>query len=132
MLRLVTPISSPKMTKMLGFLSCAIRFILPSWCGRALVRVLQEAATVHNRAAVRMVPVGAILGLVFLTGATPQRTANGNVVTSTADPRVRIEVPARASYVGTEAWVLYGIAECRQFVYAEPDSSKIVRRLYWI
>jgi hypothetical protein len=79
-----------------------------------------------------MVPVGAILGLVFLTGATPQRTANGNVVTSTADPRVRIEVPARASYVGTEAWVLYGIAECRQFVYAEPDSSKIVRRLYWI
>ncbi|HEY2554671.1 MAG TPA: hypothetical protein VGI15_05415 [Candidatus Cybelea sp.] len=53
-------------------------------------------------------------------------------MTSTADPQVRIEVPVRAAYVGSDAWVLYGIADCRQFVYAEPGSSNIVKRLYWI
>ncbi len=79
-----------------------------------------------------MFPAAAALGLIFLTAATPQRMADGNLVTSTADPRVRIEVPARAAYVGTNAWVLYGIADCRQFVYAEAGSSKIVQRLYWI
>jgi hypothetical protein len=87
---------------------------------------------VHNRTKVRGVPIAALFGVVFLTAATPQRAANGNVVTSSAAPQVRIEVPARASYVGTDAWVLYGIADCRQFVYAEPDSNKTVKRLYWI
>ncbi|HEX3370173.1 MAG TPA: hypothetical protein VHS56_11405 [Candidatus Cybelea sp.] len=76
--------------------------------------------------------MAATFGLVFLTAATPQRAANGNVVTSTAEPQVHIEVPARAAYVGTDAWVLYGIADCRQFVYAEPDSNNIVKQLYWI
>jgi hypothetical protein len=79
-----------------------------------------------------MVRIGAVLGLILLTAATPQRAANGNVVISTAQPQVRIQVPARAAYVGTNAWALYGIADCRQFVYAEPGSNETVKRLYWI
>ncbi|HEY2475987.1 MAG TPA: hypothetical protein VGI19_14450 [Candidatus Cybelea sp.] len=74
----------------------------------------------------------AAVSLFLLTAAVPQRTADANVVTSSADPSVRIEVPRSAHYVGTQAWVLYGIADCRQFVYADLDAANNVTRLYWI
>ena len=54
------------------------------------------------------------------------------MVSSTADPRVRIAVPRQVDYVGTDAWVLYGIANCQLFVFAEPDAHYAVKRLYWI
>src|SRR6202042_2104122 len=37
-----------------------------------------------------------------------------------------------ARYGGTDAWVLYGIANCRQFVYLQPAASNQIRRLYWV
>jgi hypothetical protein len=87
---------------------------------------------VFKPALARSVKIGAIVGCGLLISASPHRIANANVVTSTADPRVRIAVPAQAAYAGSKEFVLYGIANCRQFVYVEPDARKLVRRLYWI
>jgi hypothetical protein len=79
-----------------------------------------------------IVAVGAACTAVSLAEQTLHRTVNGNVVSSSADPAVQIEVPKQARYVGTGAWVLYGIANCRQFVFAEPDANNTIERLYWI
>lgn len=79
-----------------------------------------------------VVRIAAAVSLFLLTAAIPQRTADANVVTSSADPSVRIEVPRSARYVGTDAWILYGIANCRQFVYADFGAEDTVKRLYWI
>ena len=78
------------------------------------------------------VSFGAFCTSISLAGDTPRRTADANVITSTADPRVRIAVPRESDYVGTAAWVLYGIANCQLFVFAEPDAHYAVKRLYWI
>ena len=78
------------------------------------------------------VSFGAFCTSISLAGDTPRRTTDANVITSTADPRVRIAVPRQADYVGTDAWVLYGIANCQLFVFAERGADYAVKRLYWI
>lgn len=65
-------------------------------------------------------------------GTSPERTVSRNVVTSEQDPKVRIELPASAQYIGGDRWVLYGIADCELHAFVEPDKQKNVQRLYWI
>lgn len=81
-------------------------------------------------------PLAAIALYSFLAsaalGSEPRRVAKGHVVTSSADPAVRIVVPTSSLYVGSNEWVLYGIADCRQFVYVEPGADRQINRLYWI
>lgn len=66
------------------------------------------------------------------TAKAPERKVNGNVLTSARDPKVRIEVPAAAQYVGADRWVLYGVADCEIHGYVEADPERNVQRLYWI
>ena len=61
-----------------------------------------------------------------------ERYVRGNVVISPGDPRVRVVVPRSAQYVGTDRWVLFGIANCELFAFVQADSQKDVRRLYWV
>jgi hypothetical protein len=88
--------------------------------------------------------VGVILGLIaYQVGAkhlalaaaspdAPERKVSGNTVTSKRDPKIRIEVPKAARYVGADRWILYDIADCEIHGYVEADSKKNVQRLYWI
>jgi hypothetical protein len=64
--------------------------------------------------------------------STPERKVeNDNVIISERDPKVRIELPKWATYVGADRWVLYGIADCELHALVEAK-EKNVQRLYWI
>ncbi|HEY1215485.1 MAG TPA: hypothetical protein VGE93_17785 [Bryobacteraceae bacterium] len=54
------------------------------------------------------------------------------MITSERDPRVRIELPKSAQYVGADRWVLYGIADCELHAFVEADRKKNVQTLYWV
>jgi hypothetical protein len=60
------------------------------------------------------------------------RVVTGNVVTSDRDPVVRITLPTEVSYVGTDRWILFGIANCQLFAFVEAGPDKHVKRLYWV
>lgn len=62
----------------------------------------------------------------------PERKVLGCVVSSEADPAVRIELPKAAQYVGADRWPLYGIADCELHVFVETDAPKKIQRLYWV
>ena len=64
--------------------------------------------------------------------AAPERNVEGNVVTSAHDPRVRIELPDTARYVGGDRWILYEIADCELHAFVDADAQKRIRRLYWV
>ncbi|MBV8637805.1 MAG: hypothetical protein JO322_06940 [Candidatus Eremiobacteraeota bacterium] len=79
--------------------------------------------------------VGLLLLVPVATAAsspTPVRVVKDNVVASDRDPAVRVTVPKTATYVGTERWVLFGIANCQLFAFIDADRQKHVRRLYWV
>ena len=70
-----------------------------------------------------------------VTGASsmfPERKAEGNVLTSERDPKVRIRLPESVQYVGADRWVLYDIADCELHAFVEADPEKNVQRLYWV
>jgi hypothetical protein len=62
----------------------------------------------------------------------PSRSVHGNSVVSDRDPAVRITLPADARFVGSDAWLLYGITNCRQFVFVQADEHRAIERLYWV
>jgi hypothetical protein len=62
----------------------------------------------------------------------PERKVEGSVIRSERDPKVRIELPKSASYVGADRWALYEMADCELHAFVEADAQKNVQRLYWI
>ncbi len=70
--------------------------------------------------------------VILLALIVPQRAVVENVVTSNRDPAVDIELPKSARYVGTDRWILFGIANCELFAFVEADRDKRVKRLYWV
>ncbi|HEX7964244.1 MAG TPA: YciI family protein [Gammaproteobacteria bacterium] len=63
----------------------------------------------------------------------PERTVQGNVVSSKRDPAVAITLPASAAYAGADRWILqtyFDDIELHAFVGADKD--KQVQRLYWV
>ena len=83
--------------------------------------------------------VVAIIFCISLAGQSraPERKVQGNVITSEREPKVRIQLPESARYVGADRWVLYGIADCELHAFVEPDPKKAdeqknVHRLYWV
>jgi hypothetical protein len=75
-----------------------------------------------------------VLSCAFLAAQTvgPERTVEGNVVDSERDPKVRVQLPKSAQYVGVDRWVLYGMADCELHAFVEGDAGKHVHRLYWV
>jgi hypothetical protein len=69
----------------------------------------------------------------FLTAQdqAPERKVHGNVITSYRDPSMQIELPAQARYVGTDRWILYGVADCEVHVFVEADAQNVVQKMYW-
>lgn len=73
--------------------------------------------------------------LIFSTGLSsqaPERTVVANVLSSEREPKVRIQVPKSAQYLGADRWVLYGIADCELHVFVEANAGKHVRGIYWV
>jgi hypothetical protein len=62
----------------------------------------------------------------------PERKIQGTTIISDRDPKIRIDLPAEARYVGADRWILYGVADCEIQVFAEVDATNTVQRLYWI
>jgi hypothetical protein len=75
-----------------------------------------------------------ILGCAFLAAQTavPERTVQNNVVRSERDPRVRVQLPKSAQYIGGDRWVLYDMADCELHALVDADAQRNVQRLYWI
>ena len=72
------------------------------------------------------------LALAAASPSAPERKVSGNVVTSERDPKIKIEVPKSAQYVGADRWILYNIADCEIHGFVDADAKKNVQRLYWI
>jgi hypothetical protein len=64
--------------------------------------------------------------------AEPERTVSGTRVTSARDPKIRIDLPATAQYVGAERWMLLPYDDCEMHVFVDADAQKRVARLYWV
>ncbi|HEX5706147.1 MAG TPA: hypothetical protein VFX96_02555, partial [Pyrinomonadaceae bacterium] len=61
-----------------------------------------------------------------------RRTVKGRVLTSPATPAARIEFDKKFKYVGSQDFILYGVARAEQHFFVEADESGRVRRLYWV
>ncbi len=62
----------------------------------------------------------------------PSRQVDGQALTSTAMPAVRIEFDKRFKYAGTQTFVLYDVANCEQHFFVDADNNGLVKSLYWI
>jgi len=62
----------------------------------------------------------------------PERKVTGSSITSERDPKVKVEFPSAAKYVGASRWDLYDIADCELHAFVEADPQMRVQRLYWI
>jgi hypothetical protein len=71
------------------------------------------------------------IGLMAET-LTPVREVKDNVLVSTRDPSVQIELPQTVRHVGADRWLLNDIADCELHVFVEADAQKQVKRFYWI
>ena len=71
-------------------------------------------------------------GLLAAQSPAPERTVQGSALLSQRDPRIRIQLPASAKYVGADRWPLYHIADCELHAFVRADSREVVHELYWI
>lgn len=62
----------------------------------------------------------------------PERTVSGHSVISTHDPKMRIDLPASAQYVGADRWLLLGFDDCEMHLFVDADADKRIQRLYWV
>jgi hypothetical protein len=65
----------------------------------------------------------------------PARSVVGRVLTSRADPALRIRVDERFTYAGGQRFILRDVADAEQHFFVESlpgRDSKAIRRLYWI
>jgi hypothetical protein len=70
--------------------------------------------------------------LLVAQTSPPERKVKGNVIRSAANPKVRVQLPATAHYVGADRWVLYSTADCELHAFVEADNRQKVRKLYWV
>jgi hypothetical protein len=73
-----------------------------------------------------------VCGVIFAQNRLPERSAYANVIRSERDPRLQINLPDSARYVGADRWILYGIADCELHAFVEADDQKNIQRLYWV
>lgn len=74
-----------------------------------------------------------VIALVISGGGSSfaQTSVEGNVLTSDGFPPVTITFDDSISFVGSEKFVLYGVADTEIFLFASIEGNQ-VQRLYWI
>jgi hypothetical protein len=80
----------------------------------------------------RFVAAALLLNASSVQTTAPERRVEGHAIISERDPRLRIELPPAAQYVGADRWVLYDIADCELHAFVEADAQKNVQRMYWV
>lgn len=63
--------------------------------------------------------------------APPAATVQGHAVQH-APSSLTVHVPKSATYVGSDRFDLYGVADAEVQVFVEADANKRVKKLYWI
>jgi len=63
--------------------------------------------------------------------ATPAARVDANRVTHPAEG-IAVRVPETATYVGSERFSLYDVADAEVHVFVEADAGKRMRRLWWV
>lgn len=61
-----------------------------------------------------------------------QASVNGQTLVSRGFPQGSITFDPSFVYVGVDTFVLYGVARCEIHLFADVDSAKNIRRLYWV
>jgi hypothetical protein len=80
---------------------------------------------------IRLAAVTAALGLLLPAGAAGQRSVRGRVLTSDSVPAVVMDLDSGLTYLGTQSFLLYGVARAEQHFFGELDGSRL-KRLVWI
>ena len=86
-----------------------------------------------------LVALGALAGFTVLAvcgnrvlPTTAARTVNGQVLTSTELPAVRLKFDKQFKYAVTQSFVLYDVANAEQHFFVDADKDGRIRRLYWV
>ena len=102
-------------------------------------RVREEIGPVSNQGeqhVTRWLCWVVVLAFCFISeqalAADPERRVESNVVTSQADPAVRVELPKGVQYLGADRFVLYDIADCELHLFVEANAQRELERRYWI
>jgi hypothetical protein len=56
----------------------------------------------------------------------------GQVLTSNGMPSVRMKFDQAFKYVGTQSFVLYGVANAEQHFFVDADKTGRIKRMYWV
>lgn len=60
------------------------------------------------------------------------RSVNGQVLTSSELPAVRIRFAQPFKYAGSQSFVLYDVANAEQHFFVDADKQGRIKRLYWV
>jgi len=80
---------------------------------------------------IAMAIIGAVQAAPDGISTTPAATVAGRSIVH-AGEKVTVQVPAVATYVGSERFNLYGVADAEVHVFIEADAAKRMKKLYWI
>lgn len=62
----------------------------------------------------------------------PERSVTGTAISSTQLPKIRIDLPTDATYLGADRWILGGYDDCEMHLFVEADADRKIQRLYWV
>jgi hypothetical protein len=62
----------------------------------------------------------------------PSRKVNGQVLTSTALPALRMKFDDEFKYVGGHDFILYDVARAEQHFFVDADKQGRIKRMYWV
>jgi hypothetical protein len=76
--------------------------------------------------------IGGALLLTCGADPRPARTVEGQVLTSTEKPAVRLRFGKEFKYVGSQDFILYDVARAEQHFFVDADKEGNIKRMYWV
>jgi hypothetical protein len=70
--------------------------------------------------------------LSSLEAAKPERTVSGQILSSGRDPTARLEFTSNFKYMGSQRFILYGVADAEQHFFVDADTAGSIRSFYWV
>lgn len=63
--------------------------------------------------------------------SAPAASVSANMITHPVE-KIRIRVPEKAEYLGSERFNLYGVADAEIHIFVEADAARKLQRLWWV
>lgn len=60
------------------------------------------------------------------------RNVNGQTLSSTATPAIRLKFARDFKYVGSQDFILYDVARAEQYFFVDADKQGRIKRMYWV